>query len=501
MSSSFFDIVVVGTDLSGLVMAAVVAKRGYRVLVIGQGRKGEAYEIDGIPLPRRPHLFHGLTDCPVAERLLVELGLNIELRNRSGPLTPRFQFVTPRHRLDIDNDPRVLERELQREFPAETAAIERYMRHVALDNARLQAVMESHPPLLPTGFRERRALRRATSDIQDMLGEGDASAFDHYLGHFRDGSAARAMLAAPLPFMAQPDLATMPSTTWVRAAVHATQGFHSLQGGSDHLRATLIDRVVGHCGSYRPEATAQSVNISRGRVRALFLSPRDEEVGCRLVVANSDPKRFFQTVPHESQKARFHHALHSLQPSHYLATLNLVVEGPTVQEGMGALVFSVNDPAQPLEGENLLAVTTDDRVHARRDGSPCRVVSAACRVPARQFSPRVEQARRIQERMERHVARLIPFFDERAVVRHLTWMPRDPALAELDMGEVIPLYSCTTPGSLNGSPLDSQSGYKNVLVGGDMLFAGFGYEGVFLAGDALIHRATKAIVLKSTLHD
>lgn len=499
MSSSFFEIVVVGTDLSGLVLAATAAKRGYRVLVVGQGQKSNAYEHRGFHFYRRPHLFHGLSASPAAEAVLVELGLNIELRNRLQPVVPRYQFVTPKHRVDFDTDPTVLTRELEREFPGQVPAIERYLRTIAADNAALQAVFELGPPVPPDGMRERRQYRRAAAAAEHLLGRSPETGADP-LSDLPKLHPARALLAAPLPFLGPPDVRAMPYLPWVRAAVHAAQGFHLLEGGLDRLKGLFLEKVIAHCGSHRPDAIIDELQMGRGRVRSVVLRRAGEEIGCKLVVCNGDPKRFFGLVPHEHQKERYHNALRMLQPSHVLATLNLAVAGDIVQEGMCPVVFFVPEPGAPLEDENLLVLTTDPKLYEGPDGQPYCSLTVSCRIATRGFSPRAEYGRAVQARLLDRAARLIPFLPERLLAHHLTWLPADPDARDLDMTEIIPLYSEARDLSLDGSPLDCVSGYKNVLVGGDAVLAGYGLEGAFLAGLTLVRHATRRVVLKSLLH-
>ena len=53
-AKNFYDAVLVGLDLTTLVAGALLAKRGFRVLVVGQGRPWPSYELSGLTLPRGP---------------------------------------------------------------------------------------------------------------------------------------------------------------------------------------------------------------------------------------------------------------------------------------------------------------------------------------------------------------------------------------------------------------------------------------------------------------
>lgn len=494
MSSSFFDIVVVGTELSGLVYAALAAKQGYRVLVLGHGGRTNRYEYRGYPFLRSPDVFYALTTSPVVESVLVDLGLKVEVRNHIQKLSPLFQFATPDARIDFDADPAVLGRELEREFPGQIRTLERYLRALATDNAVLQSVLEDLPPLPPEGFRERRVFRRMTAALADL----EAGATDP-LREIPVGHPLRAMLNAPLPFLAQPDLQSMPYIQRLRAAVHAAQGFQLLEGGLDRLRAMLIDRVEGHCGAFRPDAVVERFVMARSRVKSIEMKGIGEEVGCRLVACNGDPKRFFQLVPQERQRQRYHTRIRSLQPTHHLATMNFALRGTVVQEGMSPVVFFVADPARPLDDENLLLLYTDPREYEREGVGPFRVLTVTCRIRARDLAPRPATAREVEERVARATARFVPFLQERTLARHLTWQSPTADSTELDMTEVRPLYSGALAETLDSTILSCTTDYKNVLVGGDTVFSGLGLEGAFVAGRVLLRHTASQVVLKNVL--
>ena len=54
MSTRFYDAVVLGRSLGSLATAALLARRDFRVLLLGQGQKPPRYRFDGRTLYRRP---------------------------------------------------------------------------------------------------------------------------------------------------------------------------------------------------------------------------------------------------------------------------------------------------------------------------------------------------------------------------------------------------------------------------------------------------------------
>src|SRR3954471_1001942 len=144
MDTNFYDVVVCGSELTGLLAAALLARRGFRVLLLGHDADRPSFEAGGFTLSRAPALLPPLESQPVA-RVLTELNCVQIIRRRAPPLSPGFQVVMPRHRFDVlpDRDPDRprFRRELEREFPGDAETI-------AAGLGRVAAVSQLLDPLL-----------------------------------------------------------------------------------------------------------------------------------------------------------------------------------------------------------------------------------------------------------------------------------------------------------------------------------------------------------------
>ena len=74
MSDRYYDVVVLGADLAPLTCAALLAKRGFRVLLLGQDDPEPSYPIASFKLPRRLAQW-AFAHTPVSQRIVSELGL------------------------------------------------------------------------------------------------------------------------------------------------------------------------------------------------------------------------------------------------------------------------------------------------------------------------------------------------------------------------------------------------------------------------------------------
>ncbi len=87
MTARHFDVVVLGRSLGALTAAALLARRDFRVLLLGQGERPPSYEYEGFRLKRRAFaLLFG--SSPVWSRILHELAQSPRFRRMTKPLDP-----------------------------------------------------------------------------------------------------------------------------------------------------------------------------------------------------------------------------------------------------------------------------------------------------------------------------------------------------------------------------------------------------------------------------
>jgi phytoene dehydrogenase-like protein len=167
MSKRFYDVIVLGADLGPLVTAAILAKRGFRVLVLGCDTLDDAYDEEGLRLPRWPSYF-GVGDSPIVRRVFSDMGLWQIVKRKLQPLEPAYQVVLPRARVDVTRDRTRYAEEIVREFPDAVRAVEAFYARLDSLNAGLDAFLAEDLPLPPDGFFERRRFQRAS--VQNPFG-------------------------------------------------------------------------------------------------------------------------------------------------------------------------------------------------------------------------------------------------------------------------------------------------------------------------------------------
>src|ERR1700744_6613649 len=144
-----------GAGVGALTAAALLARRSWRVLVLGQGWRPPTYSYDGVTLARRPFSFLAASS-PAWSRVLVELAQSQTFRRRTTPLDPMFQILAPKLRLEVPPDVQLFAKEIDRSYPEVRRVVDDLYAELARTNAAGDAAFVRDLVWPPGTFWERR---------------------------------------------------------------------------------------------------------------------------------------------------------------------------------------------------------------------------------------------------------------------------------------------------------------------------------------------------------
>src|SRR6516225_56921 len=226
--SKHYDVAILGAGIGALATAALLARRSWRVLVLGQRWRPASYQYDGVTLARRPFTFLA-GSSPAWGRVLVELAQSQTFRRRTTPLDPMFQVLAPRLRLEVPPDVQLFAREIDRSYPEVRRVVDELYAELARTNAAADAAFERDLVWPPGSFWERRETERVAASLPRF----DGSRAPSLLAEFPRDHDYRAIVDVPARFASH--AADLPEFALARLHGAWTRGVFRLAGGEEDL--------------------------------------------------------------------------------------------------------------------------------------------------------------------------------------------------------------------------------------------------------------------------
>jgi len=472
MATNFYDVIVLGNELAGLVAAALVARRGYRVLILGEAAHAQSYQVGPFALPVAPFALVGL-ETPVARRLLGELGLTPVLRRKIAPLKPHYQVILSDHRLDIHDDPDLNTREIEREFPSDIAAIGTFLCKVAETSAVLDEALDQDITLPPDSFWARRELGRFESRLP--------SPEENLLAALPSPHPYHAVASVPAWLGADLSLEELGPAGLARHLELWRTGVWRVEGGRDTLRQILLERICNSAGEVRERATPEEILVKRGRVAGVKLVERGEEIGCEHVIAAMPAKRLASLLSDDRPPKALAHVLEGMVPRGFRYTLNLVLSVAGLPEAVGGVVCAIGNALAPLNGSNTLGIFVGE---SEEEGRVVVSVQALA-PPQAEHDPAVLFDLRLAIRSS--LEDVLPFYGEHLL---LVDSPHDDAPPEgmyrtVVVRQPLPMdavWSSKLPRALGVTAAPHETGIKRLYLCGRQNVPALGFEGELLSG-------------------
>jgi glycine/D-amino acid oxidase-like deaminating enzyme len=491
---NYFEVVVLGTGTGALVSGALLARRGFRVLVLGHDDLPGDYSHRGYRMQRSPFSIAGAEAGPL-RRILQELALTQHFRRRTTTEDPLFQVVLPKHRIDFWADPDARAAELQREFPELTRPMDAFYQALAQHDADLERIFERDLVFPPEAFFERREVARVL--VQSPFGKKGVDG--DLFGEMPEGHPFRAVVLAQARAVAGQDPDAMSPLELTRLHALWSRGVRSIEGDREGWRRLLFEKIQMHSGEVRERDRVDEILVKRGRVVGVRIAGHDEPTGCQFVVVGGDAHAALARVPEDAWPRRTASLRTRVRPRALRWVLNVVLATEGIPEGMARDVFLVCDPNAPLAEENLLRVQA-----LGEETAGVRTLTVECLVPFARVVAEASYVPSLREKALASLRQLVPFLDRhvRVIDSPCDGLPID----DREKGETVEpeepwtrtpnrmeaLYETSADSVLGVTGLPIRLGIKGLLLAGPQSVPGLGFEGLLLAAWSAARLVTKS---------
>jgi hypothetical protein len=479
--SSFYDVIVLGAELAPLTAGALLAKRGFRVLVIGQLDVPPTYTLGKYRLPRNASTLVSQTS-PVFKRIVTELGMHQSVKRLLRTQTHGFQLVLPGHRVDLRPESAHTQAEIEREMPAIKRPIDELHRHIKITCEHIDQLLEREWSWPPRTFLARRAFAQASARLAyDRHGAGL-----NLLSEFPDQHPFRIAAQLPAIFDDGIDSDHIAPLRILRLYGNRLNATPIEPRELGELRTLLIERIRAHSGDVRLHERAGEITMRQGTVSGVRLFGTDDELGARFVVSGLNVHALLPLLPERGMLGAMFEEHGEPQARHVRFTVNMIIDRRGLPPGLGRDVFVLEEKSAARPHEHALYLHTDE-LDAER-----ALISVQTMLSLRRIENDEEELGRVRAQTVRRLATLFPFLEQHA---HAIDSPHDGLPPDVRAADIVasseqlgrrgpatmtPVFAFPSVSTLGLCALPMQTPIKRLLLCNGQVAPGLGTEGELL---------------------
>ena len=473
-SSRVYDAIVLGRSLGAAFAAALLARRGLRVLWAEQGGVAVTYPHQGFLWPTRALPLPALRAVPLLEDALTELGLTTQVSRALRPVVPALQLVLPRHRLDLPLDEARRLAECTREFGNAGAHLAEVVKQLAVAHTATDGFFRTKEALPSSGLLARWRLRRALNGWTSLATPSPLS----------ESEPAEHLLSRATAFLVYQEA---PGPLAVRRSLgQLLAGPQRFPGGQAGLQDVLRHRFEELGGTLLPadglpDSGVQALSLEGGQPVGLDVRGSEASHRAAFLLSALDDAELLPLIPTALRTGKAA-ALHPLSPSHAVLSVHWVLPATALPQGLGEI--AVVDDGSAV-GACLVQVGPARRVEARSDEPGLRLVTAAAVAPADvETAPVSRHAARIEAALER----LLPFAKSQLVARSIPQLDSPQRVPSL----LHPLLPRAAKATWEGVGVPPTTPWPSLVRAGREVCPGLGLEGEVLAALGAVARVQQA---------
>ncbi|MCE9625791.1 MAG: hypothetical protein K8R69_10145 [Deltaproteobacteria bacterium] len=479
MAEQYSDILILGTDLAGLITGAFLAKRGLAVTVLNF-EKDVSLEKKNIQPNLITHLESRLFKNILGRLSILDHELNILSR-----LEVPYQTVLPKHRIDVYRDREKLYRELKREFPQDFENVKAFYETMdnfdaTLDSEKLQELIL--PKGLRAGWRFKKFVKETglNQRVSDLVAR---------LGADRE---VQSFLESQLKLLSKTHSANPFTYQITKSLSNENCILFEVKGGIGHLKKLFLDKIEAYNGRIKNETHIEKIVFEKRRVKGVQLGGFEGMIGCRYLLWNDEIRGLLNYLPKKWRTRKLRRNIEAVTPRYYHFSIQYQLDPEVIPVGMRENLILIGDPQEELTGTNYLHLNTYHPAQNDPQGQAFLTVSYLLNAdklhePSSYFDG-------LHADITQRLKKLMPFSDgkvrlhfpleNKASENPEMLFPMEKSDFEIfrENATANPIYE-VHPNEFGGLfPLSHRTPYKNLLLTSPEILAALGFEGKFLLG-------------------
>ncbi|MBI3540565.1 MAG: hypothetical protein HY073_00180 [Deltaproteobacteria bacterium] len=466
MSLNFCDLLVLGSDLSGIITATLLAKRGMNVLVLDD--ESDQEPISNVAVGLGSRAFRSL----LGKLMIPDSKLQILHENKIG-----CQIIFPKNRLDLHTNRVLFLREIEREFPQEKTVVEELF-------GEIDQLRENHLETLLSFFpvvddKEKKKFIRwyETFPSQKVLSIWE-----------KISPTLQCFFRAQLRFFSRSPLLDQLALQFLLFLPPEGDATYSVRGGVRELKRLFFDKLDYFGGMVHPlgQQPFQIINQKK-EIKGIQMGRYNFPTRCRYLLGNMNIQSIYRELPSHFISFLFGRdetKVLSMKPQerHYLLQYHIARE--VIPEPMQDNVILISDPNAPLEGANSLELNLQAFPKGAVNGFDT-LLTVSFKLPGDGINPVPLES--LRNEVDQKVRRFIPFAREQLEMTY----PKSPEKIAHQAPELFPDENSEPPWEKIGEKYVSYppslftpqmtTPYPNFFMTGPHILQWLGMEGKLLA--------------------
>ena len=383
-----YDVIVIGAGIGGLTTASLLARRGFKVIVLEQNDHPGGYcsslSHNGYLFDIGASLFWGFDEGGSFHSLFSELGMidSILKGDSIRKVDPGLQIVLPNHRIDVFSERSRFFEEIKREFPRDLMNLKNFYKEIDHIEEKLYEIGGTRHPFVYNG-KSRAKINQIKKILLNIYSFVNKNRFlESFLREWDSRLELERFMDLQTMYFGQRTAADSPLHFLAIISGIPRRGIYYIGGGAQFIANELERSIRQSRGEIIYQASVEEILTRKGGY-AFGVRARHKdipiEIFSRTVISNVP---IFNLIRKNISKIRYKRMNKNLEQRWVPFSILLGVDEKVIPEPMREHVLMMRDYNLPPYGDNLIFISVNPAWDKTRAPEGKRCITASIFLPS-----------------------------------------------------------------------------------------------------------------------